>query len=512
MASHRQTLAQQLAELDEPAPKGNCPPLNFHAPDASYIDPEDERPAAEADSLLEDHAREHYLDVGPSALRKLADAVSDPKYDGKRTSRAQLDMESDEGESGLEGDEDGDEDMDAPTGAHDASDDSHDDDEDEESEEEEVPEPPKRTAPPKRKQTEEDAQADDLSAALRQKRDEDRSKGKAVSRQLTLWDALLDARIRLQKSVQAANRLPPTHEMSTFLSDPACLAAQHAALDAALALSDEAEALRAALMAREGVTAPARPRAAKRRRLNPEDDADAGVGSDVDYAAEVHESTKYAASLEHAYHPHLSHTLQKWSAKVAAVAPSALGFNKSKNAAAQSVPIQVAEALRSEGARFIGRTRTIRGVRRRVRVPGDNEGQVKDDAANEGDVEAFDDTDFYQQLLRDVVDSGAGERVQADWIAAQKARKARKQVDTRASKGRKLRYDVHEKLQNFMVPVPLAHGGGWPEQQVDELFASLLGRGFEHAALPGDDVDDAGEAVEAEVIGGEMLKGLRVFG
>ena len=30
-----------------------------------------------------------------------------------------------------------------------------------------------------------------------------------------------------------------------------------------------------------------------------------------------------------------------------------------------------------------------------------------------------------------------------------------------------------------MVPVPLAHGGGWPEQQVDELFASLLGKGFE---------------------------------
>lgn len=71
--------------------------------------------------------------------------------------------------------------MDAPPGAHDASDDSHDDDEEEESEEEE---PPKRSAPPKRKQTEEDAQADDLSAALRQKRDEDRSKGKAVSRQL----------------------------------------------------------------------------------------------------------------------------------------------------------------------------------------------------------------------------------------------------------------------------------------------------------------------------------------
>lgn len=63
-----------------------------------------------------------------------------------------------------------------------------------------------------------------------------------------------------------------------------------------------------------------------------------------------------------------------------------------------------------------------------------------------------------------------------------------------------------------MVPVPLAHGGGWPEQQVDELFASLLGRGFEHAVIGQEDGGEGGETVEAEVIGGEMLKGLRVFG
>ena len=63
-----------------------------------------------------------------------------------------------------------------------------------------------------------------------------------------------------------------------------------------------------------------------------------------------------------------------------------------------------------------------------------------------------------------------------------------------------------------MVPVPLAHGGGWPEQQIDELFASLLGRGFEHAAVPDDGGDKDGEVAEAEVIGGDMLRGLRVFG
>lgn len=37
------------------------------------------------------------------------------------------------------------------------------------------------------------------------------------------------------------------------------------------------------------------------------------------------------------------------------------------------------------------------------------------------------------------------------------------------------RYHVHEKIQNFMIPID---ANGWHEEQVDELFASLLGRAF----------------------------------
>jgi protein AATF/BFR2 len=76
------------------------------------------------------------------------------------------------------------------------------------------------------------------------------------------------------------------------------------------------------------------------------------------------------------------------------------------------------------------------------------------------------------------------------------------------------RYDVHEKIQNFMVPVQLAGGGGWHDAQADELFASLLGRGFgaqgeeEKSAYVG---AGAGAGPVQEEIGG-MMKGLRVFG
>jgi protein AATF/BFR2 len=50
--------------------------------------------------------------------------------------------------------------------------------------------------------------------------------------------------------------------------------------------------------------------------------------------------------------------------------------------------------------------------------------------------------------------------------------KKKKQVDTRASKGRKIRYQVHEKIQNFMAPEPR---GTWHDEMVEELFSSLLG-------------------------------------
>ena len=57
-----------------------------------------------------------------------------------------------------------------------------------------------------------------------------------------------------------------------------------------------------------------------------------------------------------------------------------------------------------------------------------------------------------------------------------------------------------------MVPVPVV--GGWHEEQIDELFASILGKGFENA-LPhdSDTLRQLDEEVDASLKGG-----FRVFG
>jgi len=55
-------------------------------------------------------------------------------------------------------------------------------------------------------------------------------------------------------------------------------------------------------------------------------------------------------------------------------------------------------------------------------------------------------------------------------------------------------------MQNFMVPVPVA--GSWHDDQKDELFSSLLGKGFESAVL------DEPQRLQNR----PELSGFRVFG
>lgn len=89
----------------------------------------------------------------------------------------------------------------------------------------------------------------------------------------------------------------------------------------------------------------------------------------------------------------------------------------------------------------------------------------------------FDDHDFYQALLRSVLDGASqsfipGSTSSNNPYTSAYPNKKRANVDTKASKGRKLRYYVHEKLQNFMAPIPVH---SWEKEQTDELFRGLLG-------------------------------------
>ncbi|KFB51634.1 AGAP007394-PA-like protein [Anopheles sinensis] len=95
------------------------------------------------------------------------------------------------------------------------------------------------------------------------------------------------------------------------------------------------------------------------------------------------------------------------------------------------------------------------------------------------DAEIYDDSDFYHQLLRELIEyktntTDSPQEMANKLAELQKMRnKMKKTVDTRASKGRKIRYVVHNKLVNFMAPV---QDYDWTNEAKDELFGSLFGR------------------------------------
>jgi len=63
--------------------------------------------------------------------------------------------------------------------------------------------------------------------------------------------------------------------------------------------------------------------------------------------------------------------------------------------------------------------------------------------------------------------------ISRSWLELQKVRrKLKRKIDTRASKGRKIRYDIHSKLVNFMAP---RDDSQMTESAVRELFSSIFG-------------------------------------
>ncbi|OSD03012.1 TRAUB-domain-containing protein [Trametes coccinea BRFM310] len=511
----RISLKDQLAELSQPAP------IDLDPEDA--LAPNDPSHEDRFSSAIDDPAaREHYIDVAPSALRKLHDSVSDPKYDGVRTSRKHLYDEdshhASQDEDMTDDQEQGDSDLDDLSHSDDATDedeelaspaedaDSQDESQSGSGSEHEHP----QSSPPSRQDRVNEASTslskmdissgqapqpeNDIASNLRKTHEADKKKGKAVSRQIALWDTLLDARIQLHKAVTAANRLPFPAEVVQYASHPAAREALDSLVSVADSLTEELFSLQENLLrTNESIEPPAR----KRRRVSPPPSPSPSAESPSSstplssYSDTFVAHSASASALEASYHPWALDTLSKWSAKVQAVAPNVLlpdakgsFLRGGKDPKTLGVVALVDDILRADRAKLLDRTRKRKDKHARLghaAPPSTAEGaggRKEEEEEETLDADVFDDTDYYQQLLRDVIAARAGAQDAAgeeQWRIQQRERKAKrkKTVDTKASKGRKLRFEVHPKLQNFMVPVPVVVGE-WHEEQIDGLFSSLL--------------------------------------
>jgi len=98
----------------------------------------------------------------------------------------------------------------------------------------------------------------------------------------------------------------------------------------------------------------------------------------------------------------------------------------------------------------------------------------KEEASGSYDIEVYDDRVFYSMLLKSFITSTTNGSINsmrsADLEALRKYKRNKSSnVDRKASKGRKLRYVVHDKLTNFMFPIPVSE-----TVDSDRIIASLF--------------------------------------
>ncbi|KAK1991815.1 TRAUB-domain-containing protein [Colletotrichum falcatum] len=326
-----------------------------------------------------------------------------------------------------------------------------------------------------------------ISAAVQQ----DAQKGLAVREQRKTFDGLLNIRIRLQKALVATNSFsavePPSkdggggeEEEEEEEEDEQNSEPYEAAEEAALKLLNTLDSFRASLLPAELAQQAA---GAKRKR----GDYDASTSSEAIWEG-VQEAEQRATKYR-------KKVLETWSAKTR----SANVEVKSRNLVSTqtSVVASLEEQLLNVD-RLVKRTRTPRSC-----APAQVARKVNEDP------EVYDDADFYQLLLKELVEqrtsdagNGAAAQPTVRWAAMKEAR-TKKHVDKRASKGRKMRFNVHEKLENFMAPEDRR---SWEQDAIDRLFGTLFGQKMELSEQASDAEMEDDEEVDAEEAGLRLFR------
>jgi protein AATF/BFR2 len=246
-----------------------------------------------------------------------------------------------------------------------------------------------------------------------------------VQEQQQLWNAGLEVRVLLQKALDIANRLPIPSEMDAFCNGDAELRPILESLaGAAEEVAQDLDSSCRSQMLAVGL--------------------ELGSGED-----EYYETCKewWLKTADH------------WHARVQRLNPA---LQKKFKVVNQGVSAQVSASLADP-----------QRAKKKMCMPVEDAramcwGGSRGSSSMTVDPEIYDDREFYQHLLRDFLESsGAG----SGMLPVRSRGKRKRAVDTRASKGRKLRYEVHPKLTNYMAPIAYPA----PPMDVDKLFDSLLG-------------------------------------
>lgn len=301
--------------------------------------------------------------------------------------------------------------------------------------------------------------------------------GKAVKIQLQLWEKLLEMRIKSQKLLTLANSLPFGDTYQRLNQDEKFMEAISSTTDTLFTLLNKHRTLQSTLV-EEFPESKDILKSSRKRKLPESDSLDAKrVHIDLLWQ-DLDTFTRY-------YKPFRDSVLQKWHDRT----KIATNVKSLKSMESQSVLQKIDNVLLNHNE-LIRKTQIYHGgyeiVGHPIERKSDESSTSDDNTTSDIPVkkdsnvyvpEIYDDSDFYHQLLRELIEfktstsSNPQELEQKYQELHQLRSKMKKSVDTRASKGRKIRYVVHNKLVNFMAPVP---DDAWTDEAKTELYNSLF--------------------------------------
>ena len=300
-------------------------------------------------------------------------------------------------------------------------------------------------------------------------------KRESVKYQLSCWDKLVQLRLKLQPCLQEISKIPPPEKRLKYMSGEVSQTHRQKIITNVQGALDKLLDLQEQLIAQNSEVK------ALHSGKKPDDDDE--IPSDTDEESNDEETgnspkkqkrkrkqnsdfyLSFAKENSEKLELFKSQTIAHWYEQTKVVAKKSSFMNKDV-----SVMEQIDHIL-SNKDRLITRTKQNRNG---VQFIGDKNVEA------ESHPYIFNDDDFYQQLLREIIDKKMGKIDKTDpeamgrqWAELQKLKikTKKKSVDTKASKGRKIRYDVHSKLLGFMAPVSL---DSLSDGRQDELFKSLF--------------------------------------
>ncbi|KAH0934858.1 hypothetical protein HID58_011975 [Brassica napus] len=285
------------------------------------------------------------------------------------------------------------------------------------------------------------SQEQDILKNLKRDKGEDAAKGQAVKNQKALWDKTLELRFLLQKAFSSSNRLPQETVKSSFCSEDEKVSTAYSEL-----ITSSKKTLDSLLELQEALF-----------EKNPSVDQQANGTESIKSDAEDSDEWHRVSDMQKRMCVFRNKAVDKWQRRTQ-VTTGAAAIKGKLHAFNQNVSEQVASYMR-DPSRMIKQMQQSRSTvavfgtvpeeTMEPKQPKQEEKQV------EGDPELVEDAEFYQQLLKEFFETIDPASSEAAFYAMKKFQtKKRKVVDRRASKSRKIRYNVHEKIVNFMAPRP----------------------------------------------------------